>query len=52
MGVPPRGNHVRIELAAFYLFDEKIEKLIAERMYYDQATVFKQVQAGAAGAVG
>ncbi len=52
MGVPATGNPIRIELAAFYLFDEKVEKLIAERIYYDQATVFRQMrsQADAASA--
>lgn len=50
MGVPPTGNHVRVDLAAFYLFDEKVEKLIAERIYYDQATVLRQMQTQAAAA--
>jgi predicted ester cyclase len=34
-GVKPLGNPVRIEMAAFYIFDERSEKLIAERIYYD-----------------
>jgi steroid delta-isomerase-like uncharacterized protein len=44
MGVGPTGNHVRVDLAAFYLFDEKVERLIAERIYFDQATVLRQMQ--------
>jgi steroid delta-isomerase-like uncharacterized protein len=44
MGVPPTGNHISVDLAGFYLFDEKIEKLIAERIYYDLSTVWRQMQ--------
>lgn len=44
MGVPPTGNHVSVDLAAFYLFDDKVEKLIAERIYYDLSTVWRQMQ--------
>jgi steroid delta-isomerase-like uncharacterized protein len=43
-GVKPMGNQVRIEMAAFYLFDQASEKLIAERIYYDQAGVVEQMQ--------
>lgn len=50
-GVPPKGNAVRIGMAAFYLFDGKVEKLIAERIYYDQATALRQMQGEPQGAV-
>jgi steroid delta-isomerase-like uncharacterized protein len=43
-GVKPLGNPVRVEMAAFYIFDEASEKLIAERIYYDQASVVQQMQ--------
>jgi predicted ester cyclase len=45
MGVKPLGNKVRVELAAFYLFNEDTTKLIAERIYYDQAGLYAQLQA-------
>ena len=38
------GNPIRFELAAFYLFDEDCTKLVAERIYYDQASVIAQMQ--------
>jgi steroid delta-isomerase-like uncharacterized protein len=40
----PSGNPISFELAAFYLFDEDCTKLIAERIYYDQASVIAQMQ--------
>ena len=43
-GVKPLGNRVRIEMAAFYTFDETSGKLISERIYYDQATAVEQMQ--------
>jgi steroid delta-isomerase-like uncharacterized protein len=42
-GVKPLGNPVRIEMAAFYVFDKNSEKLIAERIYYDQASAVQQM---------
>ena len=49
-GVKPRGNKIRIEMAAFYTFDAASGKLIAERIYYDQAGVLAQMQGGPASA--
>ena len=43
-GVQPLGNAIRIEMAAFYTFDEGSGKLISERIYYDQASVVEQMQ--------
>jgi len=43
-GVQPLGNAIRIEMAAFYSFDEGSGKLISERIYYDQASVVEQMQ--------
>ena len=43
-GVQPLGNAIRIEMAAFYTFDEASGKLISERIYYDQASVVEQMQ--------
>jgi predicted ester cyclase len=45
MEFKPLGNKVRIDLAAFYLFNEDTTKLIAERIYYDQAGLAAQLQA-------
>jgi len=44
LGLPPLGNKVRGELAAFYLFNEDCTKLIAERIYCDQARLAEQMQ--------
>ena len=43
-GVKPLGNSVRIEMAAFYMFDAASGKLIAEKIYYDQASALQQMQ--------
>jgi steroid delta-isomerase-like uncharacterized protein len=43
-GVKPLGNTVRIEMAAFYTFDATSEKLIAEKIYYDQAGALEQMR--------
>jgi steroid delta-isomerase-like uncharacterized protein len=47
-GVQPLGNAVRIPIAAFYTFDDTSEKLISERIYFDQAGLFAQMHAGSA----
>ena len=44
-GVKPLGNAIRIEMAAFYSFDAASGKLVSERIYYDQASVVRQMQA-------
>jgi steroid delta-isomerase-like uncharacterized protein len=44
LGQPASGNAVKIQLAAIYLFDEDCTKLIAERIYYDQASVIAQMK--------
>ena len=47
LGVPASGNHVVVKLAAFYLFNEDSSRLLAERIYFDQASVLAQMQPGA-----
>lgn len=42
--MPASENPITIELAGFYLFDEDSRNLIAERIYYDQASVMSQMQ--------
>jgi steroid delta-isomerase-like uncharacterized protein len=48
LDLPPTGNPLSFELAAFYLFNDDSTKLIAERIYYDQASVIAQMQSGPA----
>jgi len=50
-GVPPLGNAIRVELAAFYTFDADSARLVAEKIYYDQATLMAQMQARPASTV-
>lgn len=51
LGFKPLGNQVRVELASFYTFDETSEKLLAERIYFDQASVIRQMTSQPASAV-
>ncbi len=44
LGVPASGNRVEFKLAAFYLFDEDSSKLLAERVYFDLASLVAQMQ--------
>ena len=44
LGVKPLGNSIRGELASFYTFDKNAEKLISERIYFDQASLLEQMQ--------
>lgn len=50
-GIKPRGNPIRIEMASFYLFDSTSTSLIAERIYYDQASVIAQMEGKQVSAV-
>jgi predicted ester cyclase len=50
-GVKPRGNLIRIEMASFYVFDSSSSGLIAERIYYDQASVIAQMEGKQVSAV-
>lgn len=51
LGMKPLGNKIRVELASIYTFDEQSEKLIAERIYYDQASILQQMSGNQAAAV-
>lgn len=44
LGIKPLGNPIRIEMAAFYTFDDESGKLVSERIYYDQAGAIQQMQ--------
>ena len=50
-GIKPLGNAIRLDLAAFYIFDAESTKLISEEIYYDQATLAAQMQGLQASAV-
>lgn len=50
-GVKPQGNRIRVELACFFTCDAVSGKLIAERIYFDQASVVEQMQGKRASAV-
>lgn len=45
-GVPASGKYVRIEVAGFFLFGtgEDAHKLVAERLYFDNGMVLRQMR--------
>jgi steroid delta-isomerase-like uncharacterized protein len=44
-GLPPTGRQGSVELAVFYLFeDEDPGRLVAERVYYDNETMLRQLR--------
>ncbi|MEV4757545.1 ester cyclase [Micromonospora sp. NPDC049559] len=43
--IPPTGGRHRTRMTAYFLFDEH-ENLVAERVYFDQLTIFKQLVGG------
>ena len=45
-GVPASSNPIRVDLAAFYLFDveDTTGKLLGERVYFDNATLLRQMR--------
>lgn len=55
-GIPPQGNAISFEIAALYIFDsEEPGKLVAERAYWDNDAIFRQMKGDAeapAGGVG
>lgn len=40
-GLPPTGREVRFRTASFFLFDD--DRLIGERVYYDESTILRQL---------
>jgi predicted ester cyclase len=53
-GVEPTGEKVSFEMAAFYIFGEGKEahKLLAERIYFDNETLLKQMRGEANAPIG
>jgi predicted ester cyclase len=45
-GIPGTGKHVRFHLAAFFLFGagEHAGKVLSERIYFDNATIMRQLR--------
>jgi predicted ester cyclase len=45
-GIPGTGRHVRFQLAAFYVFGagQQAGKLLAERIYFDNETIMRQLR--------
>ncbi len=43
--IPPTGGKHRTRMTAYFIFDES-EKLVIERVYFDQLTVLKQLLSG------
>lgn len=43
--IPPTGSPHRTRMTAYFIFDED-EKLINERVYFDQLTILKQLLSG------
>ena len=50
-GIKPKGNPIRIEMASFYVFDSTSTSLVAERIYYDQASAIAQMEGKQVSAV-
>ena len=42
-GLPPTGRSFECRMTAFFLFDEGGDKIVAERVYFDQATIMRQL---------
>jgi predicted ester cyclase len=43
--IPPTGSRHRTRMTAYFIFDED-EKLVTERVYFDQLTILKQLVGG------
>ena len=43
--IPPTGGRHRTRMTAYFVFDEQ-ERLVAERIYFDQLTVLRQLISG------
>ena len=42
-GLPPTGRSFSCRMTAFFLFEEGGDKIVAERVYFDQATIMRQL---------
>jgi steroid delta-isomerase-like uncharacterized protein len=46
-GIPPTGRRFRCRMCALFLFEPGGERIVCERIYFDQATIAQQVLGGA-----
>jgi steroid delta-isomerase-like uncharacterized protein len=46
-GIPPTGRSFRCRMCALFLFEPGGERIVCERIYFDQATIAQQVLGGA-----
>jgi len=42
-GLPPTGRPFECRMTAFFLFEDGSDKIIGERVYFDQATILRQL---------
>jgi steroid delta-isomerase-like uncharacterized protein len=42
-GIAPTGRAFRCRMAAFFLFEEGTDRIVIERVYFDQATIAQQL---------
>ena len=42
-GLPPTGRSFECRMTAFFLFPEGGDKIVGERVYFDQATIMRQL---------
>jgi steroid delta-isomerase-like uncharacterized protein len=45
-GIPPTGNSFRCRVCALFLFDPDGDRIVCERVYFDQATIAGQLLGG------
>jgi len=52
VGIPPSGRTFRCRMCALFLFAPRGDRIIGERVYFDQSTIVRQLTAGPGGASG
>jgi steroid delta-isomerase-like uncharacterized protein len=48
LGSPPTGREFRCRMAALFLFEDDGDAIVCERVYFDAATILRQLGIGAA----
>ena len=43
-GIPPTGKAFRCRMVAFFLFEPEGEGIVCERVYFDSATILRQLE--------
>ena len=51
-GIPPTGRTFRCRMCALFLFEPGGERIVCERIYFDQATIAQQLLGDETGAGG